>query len=68
MTSRASAVGRLAGCEKQFVLQMQAGLTHYVTALRHDDVISRSDHDTLFVNLETVTAANLNVFSLPHSY
>jgi len=54
-----SAVGRLAACEQQFVLQMQAGVTHYVTALRHSDVISRTDHDTLFINLETVGTVSL---------
>jgi len=54
MTSRVSAIRRLAACEKQFVTQMQTGVTNYVIALRHADVISRSDHDTLFINLETV--------------
>ena len=54
MTSRAAAVRRLAACEKQFVLQMQTGVTNYVIALRHSDVVSRNDHDTLFINLETV--------------
>lgn len=54
VTSRVSAVRRLAACEKQFVTQMQTGVTNYVIALRHADVISRSDHDTLFINLETV--------------
>jgi len=54
MTSRVSAMRRLAACEKQFVVQMQTGVSRYVIALRRADVISRTDHDTLFINLETV--------------
>ena len=49
-----AAVRKLAECEKQFVIEMQTGVTNYVIALRHADVISHSDHDALFINLETV--------------
>ena len=59
VTSRVAAVRRLAACEKQFVIQMQTGVTNYVIALRHADVISRNDHDTLFINLETVNPCSV---------
>jgi len=65
MTSRVAAVRRLAACEKQFVIQMQTGVTNYVIALRHADVISRNDHDTLFINLETVNFYSLSCRTKP---
>lgn len=64
-SSRLAAVRRLAASEQQFVTQMRTGVANYVIALRHSDVISRSDHDTLFINLETVHTLHLFANSLP---